>query len=67
MNREHIDQLRVARDLHVQARRDIVERLAEPYSEGQTEQWRRSFLELQTVVEAIDRAIAQEEGRTLRL
>lgn len=67
MPKEHIETLKAARRIHIEARRELAEKLAGPFAEGQTEAWRQSFLDVQAIIEAIDRAIGHEEGRTLRL
>ena len=56
---QHIQKLIEAREHHVKARRDIARTLAEPYKRGHPEM-RDAFKDLQSAIEAIDRAIADE-------
>ena len=58
---DQIDKLRAARDQQVEARRQLAEALAAPYKGGHTENMRGAFLEVQATIEAIDRAIADEQ------
>jgi hypothetical protein len=46
----------------IEQRRAFVKVLAGPYERGKTEQARERFLEMQTAIEAMDRAIEDEEG-----
>jgi hypothetical protein len=62
MSDEHIDSLRQARALLIEQRRAFVRVLAGPYDRGKTEQAREGFMETQAAIEAMDRAIADEEG-----
>jgi len=62
MNDEHIDSLRQARALLIEQRRAFVRVLAGPYDRGKTEQAREGFIETQAAIEAMDRAIEDEEG-----
>ena len=58
---EHTRKLVSARSMMVKARRDVAGALAEPYKRGHTENMRTQFVELQSAIEAIDRAIADEK------
>jgi hypothetical protein len=57
---EHIQKLIAARSAMVKARRDVANALIEPYTRGHTENMRTQFVELQSAIEAIDRAIGDE-------
>jgi hypothetical protein len=61
MNDEHIDNLRKARAQLIEQRRALIQVLAGPYDRGKTEQAREGFMETQTAIEAMDRAIEDEE------
>ena len=61
MSDEHIDSLRQARALLIEQRRAFVRVLAGPYDRGKTEQARERFLDMQTAIEAMNRAIEDEE------
>jgi hypothetical protein len=58
---DQIEKLRAARDQQVEARRQLAEALAEPYKKGHTEDMRTAFIDVQATIEAIDRAIADEQ------
>ena len=62
MNDEHIDNLRKARAQLIEQRRAFIQVLAGPYDRGKTEQAREGFMETQAAIEAMDRAIEDEEG-----
>lgn len=62
MNDEHIDNLRQARAQLIEQRRAFVRVLAVPYDRGKTEQAREGFMETQAAIEAMDRALEDEEG-----
>ena len=62
MSDEHIESLRQARALLIEQRRAFVRVLAGPYDRGKTEQAREGFMETQAAIEAMDRAIEDEEG-----
>ena len=62
MSDEHIDSLRQARALLIEQRRAFVRVLAGPYDRGKTEQAREGFLEIQAAIEAMDRAVEDEEA-----
>ncbi|HUN96170.1 MAG TPA: hypothetical protein VMU69_08025 [Bradyrhizobium sp.] len=59
--KEHLERLRAARIQTVEGRRKVAARLAEDYQEGHAEELRELFVELQTTIEAIDRAIEDEQ------
>jgi hypothetical protein len=61
MNDEHIDNLRQARGQLIEQRRAFIQVLAGPYDRGKTEQAREGFMETQAAIEAMDRAIEDEE------
>jgi hypothetical protein len=61
MNDEHIDNLRKARAQLIEQRRALIQVLAGPYDRGKTEQAREGFMETQAAIEAMDRAIEDEE------
>lgn len=61
LGNEHLEQLRLARERAVEGRREMATHLAGDYEEGQTEEWREWFMEIQATIEAIDRAILDEE------
>jgi hypothetical protein len=58
---EHLETLRAARMRTVEGRREVGVGLTGDYEAGHTEDLRRLFVELQSTVEAIDRAILDEE------
>ncbi len=57
---EHIQKLATARTLTVKARREVVEALAQPYRRGHTEDIRDMLMKVQSTIEALDRALADE-------
>jgi hypothetical protein len=61
MSEEHTDNLKKARARLIEQRRAFVKVLAGPYERGKTEQAREKLLEIQTVIDAMDRAIKDEE------
>jgi hypothetical protein len=62
MSDEHLNNLRQAREQLIEQRRAFVRVLAGPYDRGKTEQAREGFMETQAAIEAMDRAIEDEEG-----
>ena len=58
----HIDDLRALRSLSVQKRRQLVRELAYPDDRGSAQDARDLFLKLQTTIEAIDRALVDEQA-----
>jgi hypothetical protein len=61
MSEEHTDNLKKARARLIEQRRAFVKVLAGPYERGKTEQARERFLDMQTAIEAMNRAIEDEE------
>lgn len=57
---EHLKKLTAARDRVVTERRQIVVALALEYKSGHTGETRERFISIQSTIEAIDRAIADE-------
>ena len=58
----HIDDLKKARIRLVGDRRAFATALSGPYERGKSEEARAKIIEKQAAIEAIDRAIADEEG-----
>ncbi len=52
-----------AREKLVEERRACAKVIAGPYRRGETEQARQRIVELQTVIDAIDRALEDEQRR----
>ena len=61
MSEEHTENLNKARVQLVEQRREFARLLAGPYDRGNAEQARETFVDLQVTIEAIDRAIEDEE------
>ena len=61
MSEEHTENLNKARAQLIEQRRALAQVLAGPYDRGKTEQARETFVEIQDMIEAIDRAIEDEE------
>jgi hypothetical protein len=61
MSEEHIGNLKKARAQLIEQRRAFVQVLAGPYDRGKTEQAREKFMEIQATIDAMDRAIEDEE------
>ena len=57
---EHIENLKSARRRAVVDRRKVAETLTAEYTADHTENMRSAFMELQGLIEAIDRSIADE-------
>jgi hypothetical protein len=57
---EHIENLKGARRRAVVDRRNVTEALTADYKRGHTENMHSRFMELQGLIEAIDRSIADE-------
>jgi hypothetical protein len=57
----HIQILMAARDTEIQHRREVARLLAAKFKKGTTEQARNLFMQIQSTIEAIERAIAHEE------
>jgi hypothetical protein len=64
MAKEHAKQLSAARDRLVADRRDLATALAGPYKRGHTENMRECFITVQATIEAIDRAVRDEQSAT---
>ena len=62
----HVDDLRELRSLTVQRRRQVVRDMAQPNERDSGQDLRDLFLKLQTTIEAIDRALADEEADAAR-
>jgi hypothetical protein len=58
---EYVGQLTAARAREVEHRRNIAKGLSKPYQRG-LENWRSDFIAVQTTIEAIDRALADERA-----
>lgn len=58
---EHIKKLAAARSKAVIERRNVAKALTEDYRRGEIENTRSMFIALQSMIEAIDRAIADEK------
>ncbi len=54
---DNIRVLKAAREAAVKARCEIAGSIVGPYNRGQTEEMRENFVKLQTLIEALDRAI----------
>ena len=63
MGHQHVDDLKKARGRLVEDRRTFAKILAGPYDRGKTEETRTRFAEIQVMIEAVDRAIEDEQGR----
>jgi len=61
MSEEHTDNLKKAQARLIEQRRAFVKVLAGPYERGKTEQARERLLDMQTAIEAMNRAIEDEE------
>ena len=62
MSEEHTGNLKKARAQLIEQRRAFVQVLAGPYDRGKTEQARENFLVVQAAIEAMDRAIEDDQG-----
>ena len=60
MAQEDIDALRQTRTRLVESRRRLAKDMAKPYERGTEERWER-MVSVQAAIDAIDRAIADEE------
>jgi molecular chaperone GrpE (heat shock protein) len=58
---EHIEQLLAARARMVADRREFAKSLAKEYKRGDTERVREVFIDIQNAIDAIDRAIENEQ------
>jgi hypothetical protein len=61
MTEEHAKQLSAARERLVADRRGLAEALAKSYERSNTDSMRSSFVAVQAAIEAIDRAIKDEQ------
>ena len=61
MSEEHTDNLKKARARLIEQRRAFVKVLVGPYERGKTDQARERFLDMQAAIEAMNRAIEDEE------
>jgi hypothetical protein len=61
MAQEHVEDLRLARAALVKARRNSAKILGTPFHRGNTDRAIRDVIDLQHAIEAIDRAIVDEE------
>ena len=59
----NVDDLKKARSRLVGERRAVGKVLAGPYEPGKSEESRATFIAIQAAIEAVDRAIDDEEGR----
>ena len=64
---EHLKKLTDARDRVVAERRQIADALAREYKRGHSVEMRERFISIQNTIEAIDRAIADEDRMAKRL
>ncbi len=62
MNAQHLDILKMARDRLVDDRRATAKVLAGAFEPAKLLKTRRAIIELQSMIEAIDRAIDDEQG-----
>jgi hypothetical protein len=60
MTEVYVERLAAARERLAADRCAIAAELAKPYDRGKTEEWRKSFVEIQTTIDAIDRAVSDE-------
>lgn len=58
---DHVKVLQKAREQMVKARRDLADGLSRPDDPGKTPNMRTTFIEVQTVIDEIDKAIADEQ------
>ena len=58
---DHVKTLHQAREQMVDTRRKLAEELGKPYDPKKTPRMRTNFVEIQTVIEQIDKAIADEQ------
>ena len=62
MTKEHVDVLRAARSKSVLARREIAKSIAVAPTAAKGEEHRQKMVRVQSAIDAIDRAIADEDG-----
>ena len=58
---DHVEVLQKAREQMVKARRDLADGLSKPYDGRTTPGLRSSFIEVQSAIDRIDKAIADEQ------
>jgi hypothetical protein len=58
----HLAKLVAARSRMVTERRDVARALTEKYNRGQTNEMRELLVQIQTTIDAVDRAIADEKN-----
>jgi hypothetical protein len=58
---DYVKDLEKARAEMVKARRGLAEALAKPFDRGTTPGFRSQFIEIQTAIEQIDKAIIEEQ------
>ena len=61
MASERLETLMKARERLVQDRHEIASALAKPFERGETELFRKTFVEIQAAIEAVNMAIEDEE------
>jgi hypothetical protein len=61
---EHLAKLVAARSRMVTERREVASALTEKYKRSNTDNMRELLVQIQTTIEAIDRAIADEKNMT---
>ena len=59
---DHLAKLVAARSRMITERRDVARALTEKYKRGQTNEMRELLVQIQTTIDAIDRAIADEKN-----
>jgi hypothetical protein len=61
---DHIKTLQKAREQTIKARREIAEQLSQPYDPNKTPRSRTLFIEVQSTIDQIDKAITDEQKAT---
>jgi hypothetical protein len=61
MSEQHTELLKKARERLVEDRRDLAKTIAAPFEREKTRDAREKFVDIQAVIEAVDRAIEDEE------
>ena len=61
MAEDHVNELAAAREVLIADRRALALALAEPYKRDHSENMRKAFIDVQATIEAIDRAIRDED------
>ena len=62
MSKERIETLQKAREKLVENRHTLAASLAGEYERGETDGWRKAFVDTQATIDAIDAAIADEQS-----